>query len=812
MSELENKNESTNKPQSTTPENAATAATTAPTAAVTPDVVNPTPAVASPIIKAPIIKSSPLKGRKLSPMKLAIGCVIFFMIFIGLTMAAWYAGIKNPKALGGIMSAADAKNLLMIVSWAFFGILFLVSFAFMALNWYRLSKAKNSPKLKLIVWLVISLFALMTSMAVWAVVISSIQKIDAEIVYSKDLVIAKISVIQSGDNKIIKEEIAKEGIMTVAPVQIYLEASKSLDWVLRWKLGVNDAINYKLTCWNGENRIPWQVVKAELWQEPGSSNTVLLFPEPCFYTKKWDYKLTLIYTYFDKTRQQNQEAELDVAKVKVPAEMILKNDWLVLKTNDAKNELIAGDNPSRIIFDAKKIFSDLNLKENLIIWNFDGETDDIAKENKAFFSHTFPEWQLYTVYYRLPWSAYPRYYYSYPIRTLQSDVPLCTLSSSKNNDWSYSFEGTRPAWWSDIENLKFEIYNINQERVIQTTPVQNPVLNYAFPDNQQYIARLVYNTLDKKKWFCESEIINASSEVYNVKVSLLWKWSKDTIYNPFAASGWEIKLQGNKITATQTPFDIQLRLDSITPKLPQGATVSVQLNKQNMKAESANLFSARVYWPKQQELELFIDDKKWNTVQKNWTIVFNQDSLVWELRADKVTGLDPLTVWFDASAITATKEWDEIIYYSWEFGDGDTKKNVTQSKVNHTYIFNTTTEQWTYYASVTIQTKKWETKKFILDTPISVKRKTTQVTISSSSHPTQVASIWDTVDLSMQTDWYITSITWDFGDGTTPYQCDGRACAQTKHVFWSGGTYSIRATIEYKGLPSSTSTLKIKVE
>ena len=85
MSELENKN------ASTTPENAAPAASTTPTPATTPPVVTPTPVAASPVIQAPIIKSSPSKGKKLSPMKLAIGCVIFFMMFIALTMAAGYA-------------------------------------------------------------------------------------------------------------------------------------------------------------------------------------------------------------------------------------------------------------------------------------------------------------------------------------------------------------------------------------------------------------------------------------------------------------------------------------------------------------------------------------------------------------------------------------------------------------------------------------------------------------------------------------------------------------------------------------------------
>lgn len=806
MSELENKNETT------TPSTASTDAAATPPTGSQAWVVNTAPVVANPIIQAPIIKKSPTKGKRLSPLKLAIGCVIFFMLFVGLVLLAWYAGIKNPKALGGIMTAAQAKNLLMIVAGAFFGILFLVSFAFMWLNWYRLSKAKNSPKLKLIIWLVLSLFALMISITVWAVVISSIQKIDAEIVYSKDLVITKVSVVVSWDNKSILEETAKSGILTIAPVEIYMEASKNLESVLISKLGINDAISYRLSCWNGPKNEQWQIVKVELGAQNWSSNIGLVFPEPCFYTNKGEYKLTLLYTYFNKTSQQNKEDSLDVATVKVNAEMVLKNDGLTLKTNDTMNELVAGDNPARVIFDAKKLFSDLGLVDNLVIWNFDGETDDKKVENKAFFSHTFPDGKLYRVFYRLPGSTFPLYYYSFPVRTLQSDVPLCTMSSESNADGSYSFAWTRPDGWSDIENLKFEVYNLNQERVVQTTPAQNPVFNYSFPDNQQYIIRLVYNTLDKKKGFCESDVINASSETYTVKTSLQWKWTTDSTFNAFVASWAAMKMQGTEITASQTPFDLQLRLDSITPQLPKWASVNVELDGKKVDAEKANIYVVRVYGAKTQVLKLFIDDKKGNTVERSWTIAFNQDTLIGALKADKVTGLDPLTVGFDASAITATKEWDEVIYYSWDFGDGDTKKNVTQSKINHTYIFNTTTEVWTYSPSVTIQTKSWAIKKFALDTPISVKRKTTQVSISSPSHPTQVAAVWDTIDLTMQTDGYVTAITWDFADGTEPYQCEWRACAQTKHVYGSGGTYAIRATVEYKWLPSSTSTLKIKVE
>jgi PKD repeat protein len=64
----------------------------------------------------------------------------------------------------------------------------------------------------------------------------------------------------------------------------------------------------------------------------------------------------------------------------------------------------------------------------------------------------------------------------------------------------------------------------------------------------------------------------------------------------------------------------------------------------------------------------------------------------------------------------------------------------------------------------------------------------------------------------MQTDGQVTSIIWDFGDGSSGKTCEFRACAQTKKVFLTPGTYSVRVTVEYQGLPSATDTITLKVE
>lgn len=80
------------------------------------------------------------------------------------------------------------------------------------------------------------------------------------------------------------------------------------------------------------------------------------------------------------------------------------------------------------------------------------------------------------------------------------------------------------------------------------------------------------------------------------------------------------------------------------------------------------------------------------------------------------------------------------------------------------------------------------------------------------SHPTQVASIGEEVTVNMQTDGLVSNITWDFGDESAEVSCEYRSCAEAKHTYSDAGTYTIRVTVEYTGLPSSTNTIKVKVE
>jgi PKD repeat protein len=235
-------------------------------------------------------------------------------------------------------------------------------------------------------------------------------------------------------------------------------------------------------------------------------------------------------------------------------------------------------------------------------------------------------------------------------------------------------------------------------------------------------------------------MINANAASYTIQSTLLWKTTQASQYQVAKDNGI-VSVSDGSIVSKETPFDLQIRLDNILPQPPRDANINVYLDDQALTAIKSNLFGARIYGPKPQTLKVFIDDRKGNTTEKTWNIIFDQAPIRGELQANKATGTDPLVVSFDASTITASQPGDEIIYFSWDFDDGTVAKNVSQAKVDHTYVFNAGSGNGVFKPKVTIQTKLGFTNTFILPTPISVKRKATTVDISIPSNPTQIASV-----------------------------------------------------------------------
>ncbi len=310
----------------------------------------------------PIIRTTMQKrGRKISPKIFAIWCIIFVVFLIGMIFAAWWAWLKNPNALRTLGITADqAKTLLMIVSWGFFGIIFIISFSFLALNGYRLAKIKKWPKGKFIIGIVLSFIFLVLSGAVWAMAILSIQKIDTNEVFSKNLVVWYIEILTEDKNGTISSpnaaspnlvEVEAPWVTIIGPVQIWMQPTEQMKTVVSQKIGANNIVSMQLFCGNGKSKDDTQSVTATNYLSSTNVNTKnQFFDMPCFYVKKWVYPLVLEYTYRDEITKQNKTETLDVGSINVAGEIILSVDKTRLWTNEWVTEIMAWDSPVRVIY------------------------------------------------------------------------------------------------------------------------------------------------------------------------------------------------------------------------------------------------------------------------------------------------------------------------------------------------------------------------------------------------------------------------------------------------------------------------------
>ena len=180
--------------------------------------------------------------------------------------------------------------------------------------------------------------------------------------------------------------------------------------------------------------------------------------------------------------------------------------------------------------------------------------------------------------------------------------------------------------------------------------------------------------------------------------------------------------------------------------------------------------------------------------------------------------VDPDTVWispfkvkFDVSATTITDPEDKIIYFSWDFWDGNKKENLSQAIVEHTYTYDFTKENWVFYPTVTLTTKKGRELVVWSWTRISVTKPIINAEIVLNSHPTQRASIWDKVEMSLNIDGSPSKIVWKFGNGNE-LECPWRSCTDVSQVYETPWEFVITATVYYENMPTVDGKINIVVK
>lgn len=92
-------------------------------------------------------------------------------------------------------------------------------------------------------------------------------------------------------------------------------------------------------------------------------------------------------------------------------------------------------------------------------------------------------------------------------------------------------------------------------------------------------------------------------------------------------------------------------------------------------------------------------------------ITINQTKILGQLKSyaagkEVYDGESPLTITLDASTTTVNDPTDKIVYFSRDFGDGESNKNTSEGRMSHMYVYNDAYENGTYTPKVTIITAK----------------------------------------------------------------------------------------------------------
>lgn len=719
-----------------------------------------------------------------------IWCLIVFFVLLWVTTLVLMSVLKNPDILKSYWLEADTiKSLLMFFTIIFFWILFFLWFSLMALNWYRLftqpgSKTKHS--ITAFIWFVFFWF----SLVFWSISILKIREITPDNQIKTDNIVDPYIISKEGkkDTRIWIWRAPK----IIAPAYFDFKVNREQFGIqLAQEItSIDNIIWLELDCWN------WQIIK--------TSREVLysdewFIPWRCLYIDKESYKVSLKYKYFNRKSQSELEWVLSVWEINIDSVIDLKVSWDWYRLNDNKTEIILWQAPVNVEFDGTKIFTDLELPENKIEWDFDWD-QKVDLKDKSLVRYEYKQPGRYEITYTLPWYSDFKYYFA--LRTSESDVPPCEMEMS-NKWWSNYYFVAKVDDKLDIKKYEFELIDIESNKSIQKETVQWRNFNYKIPLGWIYKIKYIFTTSDWKEWTCESNNIDTKLWNYNIDVDFEIKWWSDSTYQLQ-------QLSWSNLMVNIIPSNIQVTIKNIVPEeLNLKKLFYLDWNQLDPEQED-NIVQFDITESKERSLLIVIQDEKWRKSEYKYNIIIDEKPIIARLKANPSVWEDPLEVELDASLSTLNSSDDEIVYFSWDFWDWQSMNNISQWKVTHLYRFDKEKNEWKYFPKVTVQTKNWHEDTITLSTPILVKRQVRQVKIISESHPTQIAHMWEIVKLSIEWDWEVKNISWDFWNSKTT-SCDTRECSSVSTSFDKVWTYTVRVNVEYKDYPTTTNSIKIKI-
>ena len=714
------------------------------------------------------------------------------MIVVGGLSLILYRLISNPNQLSSVgIDPSTTKTFLQIFSTIFFGLLTFLGIGLLVVNLYRLITVKNVSKLKFSFGAVGGFLLFIIALALGAQVITSVRNISIEnIVDSNQVIMPYVQL--------------KEGF-------VYTRGDATL------KLIAPTSLAYKLnTTYFNAQILPTlgQVTISAMNLDCGNGQTLSYdmtnpqFVGTCIYFHKGSYPLNLEVDYLNIPTGEKLKKYFSGGNMDINTEISITTNKGAVQV-DPKTGISVGKVPSKVSFDASTAFKDLNLGDYKILRDFDGD-GQWDKQDQSTVTYVYKEAKVYMVNIRFP--MLNSHIYTFPIRVEQSDVPVCEVDIQTGTAPNYAFHTAFLDPNVTISEYQFDIIDTaHKNAVVDTIKAKSPDFNYQFPGKGQYAIQANFITDGGKQGQCESDDILIGNSSFDIAYDLAYKSPNTPQFQKVGTDG-DVISQSGSLLVKVIPSVIQVKITKVTPTTA-GLTKKVLLDGKQILSSDGATFEATIQDSKDHEISIVVEDaSRGATSQETIPITTKRDDIVGKILVKPDTvGTDPFTVKFDASTTTVNDPTDEIVYFSWDFGDGVVKKNLSEAIITHTYTYDTTKENGVYMPVLTIQTKKGRKITISPENNIIVKKATKTLIIHIDSNPAQIANVDDRVSFSLEVNGLPNTIHRDFGNGKT-LDCQARECIQATQIYTTPGTYTIKAEVTYASQPTIDGSITLKIK
>ena len=727
---------------------------------------------------------------KVSMRQFLVWCAIVLFLLVWWLAAIFYYLVSNPTQMSSMgVTPQTAKTLLQTFVVIFFGFLFLLGFALIIVNAYRLITVKNKSKTWYTMWMILWIVVFIFSIAFGSILLSRI---------------ANISVGDLSDpNKLIRPSL----LLKDWPIYVLSDPSLKLiaPWIISFEINTSlfdSQILPKL--W--QVQIQWIQLDCGNDQKLDIDMKTAEFNWSCIYYAKWNYPLNLLVSYINSQTSEKLQKTFEAWNLNFESEIMVTN-----KDNSVKNiplDVIVWKVPSKVTFDASEVFKNFSLNDYSVVWDVNGDwTPD--KTNDVSFTYVYKEAKVYHVWIRFP--TLNKYLYSFPVRVEQSDVPICEviLNPIKSTEYNIKTNFLDSSIW--ITDYQFDIFDSEKWKVIDSIKNKKWYIDYTLPSKWVYSVIVNFITEEWKPWQCESDDIEIGQMDFDILYDLYYKSPQAPNFTKIDQQKSDMFQDWNLIIK-EIPTVLKLDITKIIPDSP-GLTKSVLLNSKPVLSSDNKSFQISLDENKDYEIRIIVEDVNRDAkTEKIINVKIKRDDVVWKLLVTPDTvGMDPFTVQLDASTTTVNDPGDEIVYFTWEFGDWEIKKNFSQSIVSHTYRYNNKTENWEYFPKVTIKTKKWREIIIWSGTRIIVKKALVNLKINIDSHPAQIAKVWDKVDFSIEMNGLPITMRWEFGDWNH-IECKARECISASKVYAKAWTYNVKVFVTFDNQPDLDGNINLKVQ